>query len=352
MGSRAFASLASSAFHHIYGQSPGSAEAISDVIGVARGDTGDVAVVSWQDDETTASAVLFALSKCRGDSTKIVLLKPVHKRSESDERDRFQPWLVSHLPLFEIDMLVWRGGNDISSWECFEYSVDKKLYKTELVSDQRLNRWDQEVDLQTVRYRDGWTLDYLGLPLASLGLRDDSMSIGASVRDEQARELAWGEHYDRREELSKLLRLAKEWRTFGSFHPLAIESQHRWLRSLLAKKPHILGAVSFEVLEHGGMRETSRRCYGVADYGNGQRGIVAVLVGPDPLASLELAGVICLAREQGMIAMTDGGVLVSPARDRTRSVEEFLYRSSLPMRWLTVSDEWQEVCEVVSDASR
>lgn len=352
MGSRAFATLASSAFHHIHGRLPASAEAISDSVGVAQGEAGDVAVVSWQDDATTAAGVLFAISKCQGDSAKVVLLMPTPRQGETGERDRLRPWLVGQLPSFGIDMVVWRGESGMSSWESVEDAHGKVLYQTGLVPDRRLSSWSQEPDLQPVLYRNGWTLDYLGLPLASLDAEDELMSVGASLRDEQARNLALGEHYDRAAELHKLLRLAKEQRTSGSFHPLAIESQHRWLRSLLTQKPHLLGAESIEVVEHTRTRETSRRCFGIADFGNGQRGVVVVMVGPDPLALLELAGVIRLARKQEMIGPVDGGILVSPARDRVRSVEEFLCRSSLPMRWVTVSNEWQEVCEVVSDASR
>lgn len=201
-----------------------------------------------------------------------------------------------------------------------------------------------EFDLELSRYNDGVSAHYLGLEVARQMNGSDSIMVGSSERDRQARELMFVDGYDVVEELDRALCFIKEVRRSASFHPLATAARDRWLRSLVVKTPELVDAQEVNPFELGSIDDVSPRCYAYATYRNGNRSLLCFTKGPDVVAPLEAQVVLAyLKRSFVTTPSVDNVVFVFQRRDVTKAFESIVSRSREPFEVVETSERWFDI---------
>jgi hypothetical protein len=199
---------------------------------------------------------------------------------------------------------------------------------------------DGDDSLSICSYVDGLSLDFLGLGVAVDQAGSGDYEVGVSLRDREARALAFGEDYDRLSELKRTISEVKARRVHRSTHPLAQAAPERWLRHRIMKNVES-GDTEVASVELGSLHEARRRAYAVV----GDRLVVAT-VGPDLGAVFELGAVYRKLQSSGY-NLDGGATIVMSGRDRVAGLESVLAQSLISVE-ISVTEAGTLIDEIVS----
>ncbi|MGC8465619.1 MAG: hypothetical protein ACP5O0_06775 [Acidimicrobiales bacterium] len=292
-----------------------------------------VALPSGSDD--LARTLWRALTRdCGPQIGDVVMVEPSFPpRSVRGSPARSSQDLWSADALAHLGIKLWRYGKSGGELELRNRELNVTCSSSILIR-HRFPTVALDDDLVICSFEDGFSLEYRGLAVAIDRTGSSQFEVGVSERDREARNLAFGESYDRVSELVRTLSEVRTRRVGGSSHPIAQVAPERWLRHEISKTD-AYGPKADEWVEIGGIDDNRRRAYALA---NGT--LLAMTVGPDPTLIFELGSVYAALRRSSR-DLSGHVSIYTPEQDRIEGYERLFGRSTLDISVVSVSKDWQ-----------